>query len=112
MKTNELLKWDIIVLSLLKIKDCYGYEMSKMIHEMSNGILKASNSTLYPVLHSLMNKEYISSTQIIDQKSHKVKVYYHLEDPGKVYLENAINNYQRLIEGMDRIIYYQESGDQ
>ena len=38
-KSNSFFNIDMLVLSLLKVKDCYGYELVKLIKEISNGSL-------------------------------------------------------------------------
>ena len=57
-KSNSFFNIDMLVLSLLKVKDCYGYELVKLIKEISNGSLDIKEGTLYPVVHSLLKKEY------------------------------------------------------
>ena len=57
-KSNSFFNIDMLVLSLLKVKDCYGYELVKLIKEISNGSLDIKEGTLYPVVHNLLKKEY------------------------------------------------------
>ena len=87
-KSNSFFNIDMLVLSLLKVKDCYGYELVKLIKEISNGSLDIKEGTLYPVVHNLLKKEYISSRDEIVNK--KIRVYYHIEPIGKEYLEERI----------------------
>ena len=58
-KSNSFFNIDMLVLSLLKVKDYYGYELVKLIKEISNGSLDIKEGTLYPVVHNLLKKEYI-----------------------------------------------------
>ena len=60
-KSNSFFNIDMLVLSLLKVSDCYGYELVKKIKEVSNNTLDIKEGTLYPVVHNLLKKEYISS---------------------------------------------------
>ena len=87
-KSNSFFNIDMLVLSLLKVSDCYGYELVKKIKEVSNNTLDIKEGTLYPVVHNLLKKEYISSRDEIVNK--KVRVYYHIEPIGKEYLEQTI----------------------
>ena len=57
-KSNSFFNIDMLVLSLLKVSDCYGYELVKLIKEISNGSLDIKEGTLYPVVHNLLKKEY------------------------------------------------------
>ena len=92
-KSNSFFNIDMLVLSLLKVKDCYGYELVKLIKEISNGSLDIKEGTLYPVVHNLLKKEYISCRDEIVNK--KIRVYYHIEPIGKEYLEQTIIEFRK-----------------
>ena len=92
----------MLVLSLLKVSDCYGYELVKKIKEVSNNTLDIKEGTLYPVVHNLLKKEYISSRDEIVNK--KVRVYYHIEPIGRDYLEKTITDFKKNIKYVKRII--------
>ena len=94
-KSNSFFNIDMLVLSLLKVKDCYGYELVKLIKEISNGSLDIKEGTLYPVVHNLLKKEYISCRDEIVNK--KIRVYYHIEPIGKEYLEQTIIEFAAVI---------------
>ena len=82
-KSNSFFNIDMLVLSLLKVKDCYGYELVKLIKEISNGSLDIKEGTLYPVVHNLLKKEYISCRDEIYNKQ-----LLNLERICKVYLKS------------------------
>ena len=103
-KSNSFFNIDMLVLSLLKVSDCYGYELVKKIKEVSNNTLDIKEGTLYPVVHNLLKKEYISSRDEIVNK--KVRVYYHIEPIGRDYLEKTITDFKKNIKGVFDIIEY------
>lgn len=105
-KSNSFFNIDMLVLSLLKVKDCYGYELVKLIKEISNGSLDIKEGTLYPVVHNLLKKEYISCQDEIVNK--KIRVYYHIEPIGKEYLEQTIIEFRKNMQGVFEIIAYGE----
>ena len=105
-KSNSFFNIDMLVLSLLKVKDCYGYELVKLIKEISNGSLDIKEGTLYPVVHNLLKKEYISSRDEIVNK--KIRVYYHIEPIGKEYLEQTIIEFRKNMQCVFEIIAYGE----
>ena len=45
-KSNSFFNIDMLVLSLLKVSDCYGYELVKLIKEISNGSLDVEMRSL------------------------------------------------------------------
>ena len=78
MKINkELLKGSttVLILSLLNRKDMYGYEMIKEMEERSKNIFSFKEGTLYPILHSLENENYIEAYWDSSNGNRKRKYY-------------------------------------
>ena len=107
-KANTFFNMDMLVLSILKTKDCYGYEVVKMIKEVSNGALDIREGTLYPIMHTLLKKELISSRDEIFNK--KIRVYYHIEPSGVEYLESTVVDFKTTIQGVFDVIDFGEVG--
>ena len=104
--SNSFFNADLLVLSILKVEDCYGYELVKKIKEISDGAMEIKEGTLYPVVHTLLKKGYISGNEKLVNK--KVRVYYHLEPTGLEYLEETVKNFKRSIKGVIKIVEYGE----
>ena len=51
------------ILSLLARGDSYGYEIIQQVHDLTNGQVRWTTGTLYPLLHNLENKGLITSFQ-------------------------------------------------
>ena len=62
--------------------------------------------TLYPVVHTLLKKGYISSYDIIAGK--RIRVYYKLEASGKDYLISVREEFKKNIQGVFDILEYGE----
>ena len=89
MKINkELLKGSttILILNLLNRKNMYGYEMIKEIEERSKGIFSFKEGTLYPILHSLENENFIEAYWDEGEGKRKRK-YYRITEDGKKILK-------------------------
>lgn len=71
----------IMLLRLLEDKDMYGYEMIETLRKKSNNVFELKAGSLYPLLHSLEEKEFLTSYQ--DDSSGKKRKYYHLTANGK-----------------------------
>lgn len=90
MKINkELLKGSttILILSLLNRKNMYGYEMIKEIEERSKGIFSFKEGTLYPILHSLENENFIEAYWDEGEGKRKRKYYKITENGNKILKE-------------------------
>lgn len=67
---------NIMLLRLLEDKDMYGYEMIETLRKKSDNVFELKAGSLYPLLHSLEEKEFLTSYQ--DDSSGKKRKYYHL----------------------------------
>ena len=52
--TNFLFKLDLLLLSALKEKDKYAYEIIKEISELTNGVIVPKHGTMYPIIYKLI----------------------------------------------------------
>lgn len=83
----------LVVLTLLKERVMYGYEISAEIKNRSNGML--SIAVLYPVLYKLQEQGYvaISRTEIIDGRARN---YYQITEEGLAHLDRTLKEYQEM----------------
>lgn len=92
--TGDLLRGhtDAIILSLLKNKDSYGYELNTLITEMSNANFTLTEATMYTTLKRLEKNNYITSywQDGINTK----RKYYSITEEGINYLLNHIRSWQ------------------
>ena len=49
------------ILSILATGDSYGYEIIQRVQDLTDGQIKWTTGTLYPLLHSLENKGLVTS---------------------------------------------------
>lgn len=82
---------DLLLLSLLAQRDLYGYEITKMLKQLSDGTYEMSEGTLYPALKRIEKKMWVNSywseTAIGRRK------YYKITDSGKEELERKQKNF-------------------
>ena len=74
--TNFLFKLDLLILSVLKNNDKYGYEIIKEISQKTDNIIIPKHGTMYPTIYKLIENEYITSRNV--NVGNKIRVYYHL----------------------------------
>ena len=75
----------MLILRLLEEKDMYGYEMIETLRKKSNNVFELKAGSLYPLLHSLEEKNYVSSYE--DDSTGKTRKYYRLSGEGKRFLK-------------------------
>jgi len=81
-----------IILSVLRRKESYGYEIINQVKQLSNNQINYGEGTLYPVLHKLEKKGLIESLWKIADTGRKRK-YYKLTDKGKKALQEETENW-------------------
>lgn len=97
----------MIILSLLKMEDMYGYQLVQETERSSQGKIITQEGSLYPVLYKLEQSGFISSKKVLVGKK-MTRVYYHLEPKGVEYLKVLVDEYETVTQGMFSIIYGQE----
>lgn len=75
----------LLVLSLLKDGDKYGYEMVTELANRSDNTFQLKEGTLYPLLHSMEKEGYVRSYTKIAPSGRERK-YYQLTDTGRANL--------------------------
>ena len=93
----------IVILSLLKREDMYGYQLVQEISNGSNGKLTTQEGSLYPVLYKLLENGYISDKKVLVGKRMS-RIYYHLEHSGEAKLQELISEYEEITQGVFQII--------
>ena len=68
----------LIILSLLKKEDMYGYQLVQETERASKGKIITQEGSLYPVLYKLEQSGFISSKKVLVGKK-MTRVYYHIE---------------------------------
>ncbi|MDE6516621.1 MAG: helix-turn-helix transcriptional regulator [Acetatifactor sp.] len=72
----------MLILRLLEEKDMYGYEMIDTLRSRSNQVFELKAGTLYPLLHTMETRGYVSSYEE-EAPSGKSRKYYRLTREGK-----------------------------
>lgn len=94
----------LVILSLLAREDMYGYQIVQEIAQRSAGAILTQEGSLYPVLYKLLDQQLISDKKVLVGKR-MTRVYYHLEDAGKVQLQRLIQEYEAVTQGVFLIIH-------
>ena len=76
----------MLILRLLEDKDMYGYEMIETLEAKSNNVFTLKAGTLYPLLHSLEEKDLLTSYE--SEVNGKIRKYYSITTGGKRYLRS------------------------
>ena len=93
----------LVLLSLLKREDMYGYQLVTETQRLSGGRIMTQEGSLYPVLYKLEDQGLISSRRVPVGKRMN-RVYYHLEPSGEQRLAELIADYKSVVKGVFLIV--------
>ena len=94
---------ELLILTLLKDQDMYGYQLSHELANRSNGLYTLQESSMYPTLYRLVEKGMITDRREQVGKR-KIRVYYHLEETGREYLTSLRKEYCAICRGILSIL--------
>jgi PadR family transcriptional regulator PadR len=96
---------ELLILSMIQNKDCYVYEITKGIQSMSEELLSISQNTIYTAAYKMENEGYITEySKLVGRK--RTRVYYHLEEKGRVYLKELQENFRNTMDGVHKVLSY------
>ena len=93
----------LVILTLLKREDMYGYQLVQETSRTSGGRLTTQEGSLYPVLYRLVDQGLISDRKVQVGKR-MTRVYYHLEPAGEQRQEELRQEYEEVNSGVFQII--------
>lgn len=93
----------LVILSLLKRGDMYGYQIVQEMSRQTDGKLAMQEGSLYPVLYRLLENGHITDEKKQVGKR-MTRVYYHIEPSGEAYLELLIKEYNAVTNGVFQIV--------
>ena len=108
-KTSLLLSMELMILAILKEKDCYGWELMRIIERDTEKMFVPKMGSIYPVLYDLLDHGYITSYEIFIKT--KARIYYHLEPLGEQYFKEELEKYTKLVKMISAVIYRNEKED-
>ena len=96
----------LVILSLLKREDMYGYQLVQETERSSGGLLTTQEGSLYPLLYRMVDSGYISGRDVTVETRHgrrRNRVLYHLEPSGRVRLSELKAEFDQVQEGIQNV---------
>ena len=100
---TKSLPTEMLILRILSEGDTYGYQISQLIKEYSEGKIVLAEGAMYPVLYRLQERGDISDYKKKIGKRME-RVYYHIEESGIATLGALIEEYKRTTSGVMEIL--------
>ncbi len=92
-----------LILKLLEEKDKYGYEMIEELSRKSQNVFELKAGTLYPLLHTLEQKDMLTSYEkSTDQQ--RTRKYYSITAKGRRHLQEKIHEWKIYTSAVNQVL--------
>ena len=86
---------DFLLLKILAVEPLHGFAISRRLGQVSNGVLQVSDGSLYPALHKLEQRGWISAQWKPTENNRRAK-FYSLTRLGRKHLTRESEEWDRL----------------
>ena len=93
---------ELLILSLIEHRPRHGYEISKLIEQRSEGVLKFNVASFYPLLYRLEKRGFISG-RWVEKAGQRRRRYYQLTAQGKTVLKEQRSSWSEFVNAINRI---------
>ena len=93
----------LCILALLKEGKKYGFQIIKELRERSNGYFDLKEGTLYPALHRLEKRGYLTS-EWVTENDRPPRKYYTLTKKGRSILKSASSEWRKMVESVNEVL--------
>lgn len=99
----------LIILSSLVDSEKYGYEITKKVHNLTNGTIQLKEGSLYPALHKLEKQGLVEGYWVQQEPGRPGRKYYKITDEGIKTVELEKEKWKSYMSIMGRVIYGEEN---
>lgn len=103
---KELISGSIpmMVLSVIKSEDMYGYRIIKELEVRSEYVFSLKEGTLYPILHSFESEGYVESYW--DSAEGRKRKYYHITRKGLKHLAEKKQEFKDFSVSVSKVLNF------
>jgi PadR family transcriptional regulator len=94
---------DMLVLRILQWGPQHGHGIGQAIRAQSDDLLKVETGSLYPALHRLEKRGWLSSEWGVSEANQRAK-YYRLTEAGKAQLSREQDRWSQLVHAIGRVM--------
>jgi transcriptional regulator len=95
---------DLLILQTLLPGPAHGHTIAHVIEHRSDEVLQVEHGSLYPALHRLENRGWISSDWGPSENNRKAR-YYRLTSRGKKQLQQQASRWEQLVRAVNRVLH-------
>ena len=100
---------DMLILRTLLFGPSHGHQIGKHIQQTTDNILQVQHGSLYPALHRLEEKGWISSKWEAAPDRNREFKYYRLTAAGRRQLLHEESNWKKMARAVAQVMWPEES---
>jgi transcriptional regulator len=94
---------DLLILKTLGVGPAHGHTIAHAIERQSEEVLQVEHGSLYPALHRLEDRGWISSFWGTSENNRRAR-YYRLTPAGRKQLAAQTNRWDQIVRAVNRIL--------
>ena len=94
---------DLLILRTLQLEPAHGHAIAKAIEFKSDDVLQVEQGSLYPALHRLIKRRWISAEEGTSENNRRAK-FYRLTQKGRRQLAMERSKWDKLAGAIARIL--------
>ena len=94
---------DLLILRTLLFGPAHGHAITKAIERSSDDVLQVEQGSLYPALHRLIKRGWITFDHGTSENNRRAK-YYRLTPKGRKQLAIETSKWERLVRAIARVL--------
>ena len=94
---------DLLVLRTLVLGPAHGHTIANAIERQSEEVLQVEHGSLYPALHRLEDRNWISSFWGTSENNRRAR-YYRLTPAGRAQLAEQTSRWDEMVRAVNRIL--------
>jgi PadR family transcriptional regulator, regulatory protein PadR len=95
---------DMLILRTLLFGPAHGHEIAKHIQRTTDDVLQVEHGSLYPALHRLEKKGWVTSAWEIARDRNREFKYYRLTPAGRKQLTREKSKWKQLADAIARVM--------
>jgi len=99
---------DLLVLKILALEPLNGWAISQRLKQISSEVLGVSDGSLYPALHKLEQRGWITAQWRSSENNRRAK-FYSVTRVGRTELEKETANWNRISTAISAIVKLKEA---
>lgn len=100
---------DLLILKVVALGPVHGYAIAQRLHQVSRDVVQVPQGSLYPALHRLENRGFLTADWKQTETGREAK-FYRLTRKGRAQLESEAAGWQKLTEAVSLILALSEGG--